>query len=264
MKSTKEILVVSFGTTVKRAREQALDKIAAVVQDAFPEYQVVSTYTSNFVRSKIEREEGIHILSPQEALEQAVASDVKELYVLPTHLMDGIELRKFRDLLATFAEKFEICRCAGPLLETAEDRRTIVEAVREELSSGSDVCNSSDPDHAVVLIGHGTHDAANAVYAQLQQELADWKIPNYVVGTIEATPDYEEVLGRLKALQVKSVTLVPFLVVAGDHAMNDIGGTEEDSWQSRLRAEGFAADTLQKGLGELAGVHRLLVAHVGI
>ncbi len=257
---SREILVVSFGTTVKRAREQALDKIAEVVKEQFPEFRVVSAYTSGKVRAKIERETGEQILSPREALAQAAEDKIHELYVLPTHLMDGIELKNFRGLLGEFKDKFAVCKCAGQLLETDEDHKAVAEAVRETLS-GCDSCNTESEDHAVVLIGHGTLDAANVLYTHFQSELEQWGFINYVVGTIEATPDYEEVLARLKKLNAKSVTLVPFLLVAGDHALNDIGGDDEESWQSRLRSEGFQVETLKKGLGEMPGVHQLLADH---
>ena len=258
--ANREILVVSFGTTVKTAREKALDSILVSMRDAFPDVTVERCFTSKMVRDKIAREEGITMAGPQEALQQAVDNGIDELIVIPTHLMEGIDLRDFKSVLAEYKDRFKICKCAGPLAETMEDRQLCVKAISERLSEAMDL-KASDESTAVVLIGHGTKDKANSLYENLQTEMNEWGYERFVIGTIEATPSYDDVVEGLKKLEVSNVILVPFLVVAGDHAVNDIAGDQEDSWKNRLSQEGFSVKVLKEGLGEMRGIHSLLISH---
>ncbi len=252
----KEILVVSFGTSYPQPRENAIGGIEKAIEAAFPEYQVRRCLTSEIVLAHILRDEKIKFDNPKRALDQAVADGVKELIIATTYVMDGREYHKFMGFLSTYRDRFETVRCTGPLMENKDDISSVIKAVRE-LTAEYD-----DGTTGIVLVGHGTDVSANKVYGQMQEQLVAVGLSNYIIGTIEAIPAYEDVLKRLEEMGASRVVLVPLMVVAGDHALNDLAGEEKNSWKTRLTSAGYQVQVIQRGLGELDNIQQIYVRHV--
>ena len=251
----KGLLVVSFGTSVNATREKTIDAIEGTLRDAFLECTVYRAWTSGMIIRKLLKRDGVHIDTVTEAMERMLAEGVTEVVVQPTHVINGIENdRMIADALA-FEKKFEKILFGAPLLTSEEDSRAVIRAVMEE--------HKDLPDgEALVFMGHGTTHYANTVYAALDYMFKDMGYPNVFLGTVEAYPSLETLIKLVRAHGAKKVTLAPFMVVAGDHAMNDMSSEDEDSWRSRFEAAGFEVNCVLKGLGEYEGVRRLYVQHV--
>lgn len=251
----KGLLAVSFGTSVNQTREKTIDAIEKTLAGAFPQYKVYRAWTSGMIIKKIRKRDGVEIDTVAEAMERMLADGVTEVVVQPTHVINGIENdRMVADVLA-FEEQFEHIVFGDPLLTSEEDSRAVIRAVMEEYRDLPD-------EESLVFMGHGTTHYANTVYAALDGMFKDMGYPNVFLGTVEAYPSLETLIKMVQAHGAKRVTLAPFMVVAGDHAMNDMSGKDEDSWRSRFEAAGFEVNCILKGLGEYEGVRRLYVQHV--
>ena len=190
-----------------------------------------------------------------EALERAIENGVKTLVVQPTHLMPGFEYTDLKNELAEYADAFEQIVLSEPLLVSDEDFTAVAEAV---VAATKDY---DDGETAICFMGHGTEADSNAVYAKMQTVLSDAGMENYFVGTVEAEPSVEDVLEAVQAGNYNKVVLRPLMIVAGDHANNDMAGDEEDSWKSIFEAAGFEVECVVEGLGQLEAIRELVVAH---
>ena len=190
-----------------------------------------------------------------EALDRAVANGVKTLVIQPTHLMNGFEYNDVVDEVATYADAFEAVAIGKPLLTSDEDFQIVADAIVAATAE------YDDGETAICFMGHGTEADSNGVYAKMQQVLTDGGHANYFVGTVEATPSLDDVLAAVQAGSYKRVVLQPLMIVAGDHANNDMAGDEEGSWKTTFEAAGYEVECMIRGLGELEEIQNLFVRH---
>ena len=251
-----ELLVVSFGTSYNDSRRLTIGAIEQAIEDAFGEdYAIRRGFTSQIIIDHVKKRDNVSIDNLEEALERAVDNGVKNLVVQPTHLMPGLEYNEMVDAIAGYADSFESVSVGRPILTSDEDFEKVMKAITEATAE------YDDGKTAICFMGHGTEADSNRVYAQMQQLLTDNGYANYFVGTVEATPSVEDVLALVKEGDYTRVILEPLMIVAGDHANNDMAGDEEDSWKSVFEAEGYEVECLIRGLGELPAIQDILVDH---
>ena len=250
-----ELLVVSFGTSFNDSRRLTVGAIEAALEAAFPAWSVRRGFTSQIIIDHVFSRDGEVIDNVTQALDRAVDNGVKTLVVQPTHLMNGFEYTDLVDELATYADAFEAIAVGEPLLTTDEDSAAVADAIVEATAA------YDDGETAICFMGHGTEADSNGVYAKMQTVLTDKGCANYFVGTVEATPSVEDVLALVQAGNYKKVVLRPLMIVAGDHANNDMAGDDKDSWKSIFEAAGFEVTCVVEGLGQLEAVQNLFVQH---
>ena len=212
-------------------------------------------FTSQIIIDKLEERDGLEIDNVEEALDRAVEDGVKTLVVQPTHLMDGLEYNDVVDEIAEYADQFEKVVIGEPLLTSDEDFKNVAKAITEATAE------YDDGESAICFMGHGTEAESNEIYAKLQNVLTEEGYKNYFIGTVEAEPTLEDVLNQVKEGGYKKVVLEPLMVVAGDHANNDMAGDEEGSWKTEFETAGYEVECLVKGLGELESVQQIYVDH---
>lgn len=250
------ILAVSFGTSYNDSREKTIGAVEKAIADANPDCEVRRAFTAQTVIDILKERDNIETDNVDEAFERLVSDGVKTLIVQPTHVMNGYE---YDDLIAavdTYRDKFDTVSIGAPLLTSDDDYSRVADALIEDTKA------YSNEETAIVFMGHGTEHSANATYTKLQQTFDSKNAGNYFVGTVEATPTLEDIVAAVKASGCKKVVLQPLMVVAGDHANNDMAGDEEDSWKSVLTAEGFEVECVLKGLGEIKAVQDIYSDHV--
>ena len=252
-----ELLVVSFGTSFNDSRVATIGAVEEAMEKAFPDYSVRRGFTANIIIEHIQRRDGEVIDDVNEALDRAKANGVKNLLVQPTHLMNGYEYGDLVKDLEKRAGDFESVMIGAPLLTDDEDFTKVAQAMVDAAAE------YDDGKTAICYMGHGTVAASNAIYAKMQQVLTDGGHTNYFVGTVEAAPTLEDVIKLVQAGKYERVVLRPMMIVAGDHANNDMAGDEEDSWKSAFEANGFQGRVIceVKGLGELEAIQQLLIDH---
>lgn len=250
-----ELLVLSFGTSFNDSRRLTIGAIENDLEAAFPEYSVRRGFTANIVIDHVNRRDGEKIDDIGESLDRAAANGVKRLVVQPTHLMNGIEYDELCGKIADYSDAFEKVVIGDPLLTSDEDFQTVADAIVDWTK------DYDDGETAIVFMGHGTEAESNAVYQKMQDLLTSGGHTNYFVGTVEAAPSLDDVIAAVKAGTYKKVVLEPLMVVAGDHANNDMAGDEDDSWKSAFEKEGYEVTCLLRGLGENEAIRQLYVAH---
>ncbi len=251
----KELLAVSFGTSFNDSRRLTIGGIEGALEAAFPDYSVRRGFTSDIIINHVKSRDGVSIDSVDEALSRAVDNGVKTLVVQPTHLMNGIEYDELMGLIAKYSDAFEQVSVGEPLLTSDEDFQAVAEAIVTATKE------YDDGKTAICFMGHGTEAESNGVYARMQTVLSDMGAEHYYIGTVEATPSLEDVLKMVQEGDYSRVVLEPLMVVAGDHANNDMAGDEEDSWKSAFQAAGYEVVPVLRGLGELEEIQKLYVAH---
>ena len=251
-----EILVVSFGTSYNDSRDITIGAIENAIQEAYPDYQVKRAFTSQIIIDKLKERDGLEIDNVTEALDRAVADGVKTLVVQPTHLMNGYEYTDLVDELDTYKDKFDKVAIGDPLLTSDEDFKAVAQAITSETSS------YDDGQTAICFMGHGTEADSNSVYTKLQETLTSEGYENYYIGTVEATPSVDDVLAAVKEKNYTKVVLEPLMVVAGDHANNDMAGDEDDSWKTIFQNAGYQVECVLKGLGQFESIQNIYVDHV--
>ena len=273
-----EILVVSFGTSFNESRATDIKGIEDTLQEAFPDWAVRRAFTAQIIINHVQARDGEKIDNVDQALQRAVDNGVKNLVVQPTHLMHGAEYDELVGVLEGYQDKFESVAVAEPLLgEVGEDatvinddKKAVAEAVTAEAvaEAGFDSLDAAKEDGtAFVFIGHGTAHVANVTYSQMQAQMDDLGYDNVFIGTVEGEPEGTEcaaIIEKVKAAGFKKVVLRPLMVVAGDHANNDMADPEdEESWIAQFTADGSfeKIDTQIAGLGRIDAVEQLYVAH---
>lgn len=251
------LLVVSFGTSYNETRAKTIDAVEAELQKAYPDYQVRRAFTSQIIIDILKERENLTIDNVTQAMERLVADGVKDVVVQPTHIMTGFEYDDMVKEVSAFADKFDSLKISTPVLTEDADYDAVVEALVAQNSA------YEADDTVLVFMGHGTEHEANATYTKLQEKLNAAGHENYIIGTVEATPSLDDVAAAVKASGAKKVVLMPLMIVAGDHANNDMAGDEEDSWKSVLTAQGYEVECVLQGLGEYAGIRQILVDHAG-
>jgi sirohydrochlorin cobaltochelatase len=252
------LLVVSFGTSFGESREKTIGAIENALAAAYPDYEQRRAFTSQIIINKLAEEDGLKIDNVEDAMKRLVAGGVREVLVQPTHVMSGEEYDSVIEAVKPFEDKFDRVRYGQPLLITDADYDEVIDAITGETSRYAD-------DHtAVVFMGHGTEHTANATYAKLNQKIEARGISRYYIGTVEASPSLEDVLEEIKNTGgITRVVLSPLMIVAGDHANNDMAGDEPDSWKSVMEARGYEVVPVLKGLGEYPGIQKIFVRHAG-
>jgi sirohydrochlorin cobaltochelatase len=251
----KALLVVSFGTSYNQSRALTIGGIEKALAEAYPDYQVRRAFTAQIVIDKLKERDNLTVDNVDEAMNRLVLDKVKEVVIQPTMVMSGYEYDDVIAAVMPFADKFESFKIGKPLLSDDGDYAAVADIIAKitEEYRGDDT--------AIVFMGHGTEHSANAAYAKLQQTLADKGLDDCIIGTVEAEPTLDDVRDRLKTLDAKKVVLRDLMVVAGDHANNDMAGDDPDSWKSILTADGYAVETVLEGLGQLPEIQRLYVEH---
>ncbi len=250
-----ELLVVSFGTSYNDSRRLTIGAIEEAMEEAFSEYGVRRGFTSKMVISHIEKRDGEKIDNVEEALDRARENGVRRLVVQPTHLMDGFEYNELAEAVSARAGDFQEVSIGKPLLYDEED----LEAVAGIMIS--DTKGFDDGNTAICFMGHGTEADSNKVYGMMLEKLREQGAENVFVATVEAAPSFDDLLEFVRAGGYERVVLQPLMVVAGDHASNDMAGPDDDSWKSMLEKEGYEVVPVLRGLGEIEGIREIYVDH---
>ena len=253
--SKKALMIVSFGTSFDEAMP-AIVNIEETCRKAFPDYDFYRAFTSGMIIRKLKKTKNTVIDNPQEVMEKLAAAGYEEVLCQPTHIINGMEYEKMMSMLLPYKDRIPVIRVGRPLLTEEEDYRKACQIVMKELSAPLAV------DEAFVLMGHGTEHYANSAYCQFENMLRDLGFENTYVGTVEGFPSLDYVIRRMRIRGIRKVYLMPLMIVAGDHARNDLAGAEEDSWNSLLQAEGFETDIVLKGMGEIDGIAQIFVEHL--
>ena len=270
-----ELLVVSFGTSFNDSRVADIKGIEDALQAAYPDWSVRRAFTAQIIINHIQARDGEKIDNMTQALDRAVANGVKNLVVQPTHLMHGAEYDEMCEAIEAYKDQFESVSIAEPMLGEVGSDATAINADKEAVAKAITAAAVSeagfesleaakDAGTAFVFMGHGTAHVAKVTYSQMNTQMQQLGYENVFIGTVEGEPEEtacEAVIEAVKAAGYTNVVLRPLMVVAGDHANNDMAGSEEDSWKTMFEAAGFTVDCQIHGLGEIADVQALYVAH---
>jgi sirohydrochlorin cobaltochelatase len=257
---TKVILVVSFGTSYKETREKTIDAVEKAVAENYKDWEVRRAFTSKMIIKKLKERDGICIDYITEALQRLVDDGVKEVVVLPTHIMNGIEYDDVARITASFADKFDCIRMSKPLLTSEKDYDDAIEALNE--SYFKRIFKDSSLGKAIVFMGHGSEHYANASYCQLQMKLLSLGYDHVYVTTVEGYPSFDDTMRFMSGHKYPKVCLIPFMLVAGDHAVNDMSGDDEDSLKSKFVSAGCEVECLLEGLGEQKAFQSMFLKHL--
>lgn len=247
----RELLVVSFGTSYNDARRLSIGGVEDALQTAFPDWSVRRAFTSQIVLDHVKARDGVSMDNVSDALDRAAGNGVRTLVVQPTHLMNGFEYQELAEAVQDRAATFDGVAIGAPLLTSDDDFQRVADAVV------SSTAEYDDGQTAICLMGHGTEAASNGVYEKIQSFFPT----GYYVGTVEASPSVEDVLSALRDERYTKVVLMPLMIVAGDHANNDMAGDEPESWKSVFEGAGYEVTCVLRGLGELEAVQQLFVEH---
>ena len=272
-----ELLVVSFGTSFNDSRAEDVKGIEDALAEAYPDWSVRRAFTAQIIINHVEARDDEVIDNMQQALDRAVENGVKNLVVQPTHLMHGAEYDEMTEAINGYKDKFESVAIAEPMLGEVgddatvinDDKKAVAQAITDEAckEAGFDSMDAAaEAGTAFVFMGHGTSHTANVTYDQMQTQMENLGLKNAFIGTVEGKPEdtaCDKVIEKVKEAGYKNVVLRPLMVVAGDHANNDMAGDEEDSWKSQFVASGNFenVDTQIAGLGRIEAVEQLYVDH---
>ena len=272
-----ELLVVSFGTSFNDSRAADIKGIEDALQAAYPDWSVRRAFTAQIIINHVQARDGEKIDNMQQAMDRAVANGVKNLVVQPTHLMHGAEYDEMMEMIDSYRDKFESVAVAEPLLGEVGADATVINSDKEAVAkaitaaavkdAGFDSLDAAAAEKtAFVFMGHGTSHTAKISYSQMQTTMQTLGYDNVFIGTVEGEPEEtacENVIEAVKAAGYTKVVLRPLMVVAGDHANNDMAGADDDSWLSQFKASGAfeEVDTQIAGLGEISDIQQLYIAH---
>lgn len=258
----KAILVVSFGTTYEETRKLTTEAVENKIRAAFPDYEVRHAFTSRIIIKKLAERDGLKIDTEKQALDKLKAEGYTEVIIQPLHMEAGDEYEKLMRSVANYSKAFAKISVGRPVLyytgqegEKPDDYLIAIKALQNQIPK-------LGKNEAVAFMGHGGVNPSNTAYAALQMKIQDAGLKNVYVFTVEGYPTIENLITELKANKIKKVTLMPLMLVAGDHAQNDMAGDEKDSFKSQLIEAGFKVDTYLHGLGENAGIQDIYVQHV--
>ena len=270
-----ELLVVSFGTSYNDSRVNDIKSIEDALQEAYPDWSVRRAFTAQIIINHIQARDGEKIDNMTQALERAVANGVKNLVVQPTHLMHGAEYDEMCAAIDEYRDQFESVSIAEPLLGEVGSDASVINADKEAVAkavpaaaveaSGFDSLEAAkEAGAAFVLLGHGTAHVARVSYSQMSTQMQQLGYENVFIGTVEGEPEEtacESVIEKVRAAGYTTVILRPLMVVAGDHANNDMAGSDDDSWKPMFEDAGFTVDCQIAGLGGIADIQALYIAH---
>ena len=251
------IMVVSFGTSYNESRHITIGAIEDDIREAYPDYEVVRAFTADTIVDKLKKRDGREIMNVDAAFQYCIDKGVKELVVQPTHLMAGHEYTDVQNALEEQKANFEKTALGKPLLDTDDDYQNVMKAIVEDCK------DYDDGKTAIIVMGHGTDADSNEDYSKMQQTFTDGGYKQYFVTTVEATPSFDDTIKLVKKAGFKKALLRPFMVVAGDHATNDMAdASSKDSLAGKCKAAGIDATPLLRGLGQVVAIDEIYVAHV--
>jgi sirohydrochlorin cobaltochelatase len=255
MKNTKAILIASFGTSHEDTRKKTIEACEKMIKKSFKNYEVRRAFTSNIIRKILKEEQNLNVDSVEGALKKLQDDGFTDIIIQPLHIINGEEYHeKIVMAAAKYKKNFESIKVGRPILSNIYDYDRAIEALKKDMPKLKN-------GQGLVLMGHGTHHPANAAYACFQMKLYK-SIPNVFVGTVEGYPELDDVITQLEKNNIKEVILMPFMIVAGDHAKNDMAGSESDSWKSILTKKGFKVSVILKGLGENKYLQKMYVSNI--
>ena len=271
----KELLVVSFGTSFNDSRAKDIKGIEDALAEAFPDWSVRRAFTAQIIINHVQARDGEKIDNMEQALDRAVANGVKTLVVQPTHLMHGAEYDEMCEALDAYRDKIETIVVAEPMLGEVGSDATVINADKEAVAKAvvaaaleeagfESTEKAAEESTAFVFMGHGTAHVAKVTYSQMQTQMQNLGYDNVFIGTVEGEPEAtacENVIEAVKAAGYTNVVLRPLMVVAGDHANNDMAGSDDDSWKTMFEAAGLNVTCQISGLGRIEAVQQLYVAH---
>ncbi len=240
----KGIIVASFGTTYENTRRLCIESIENRIQEKYEDYLVLRAFTSKTVIRILKERDNIHIFNPEEAIEEMKVQGIEEIYIQPLHIIPGHEYEKL--------SKYNL-KLGLPLLSLEEDYMKIAEGI-----GVSELGNNE----ALIFMGHGSDHEADEAYETLENIYHEKGFTNIFIGTVEGSKTIEEIIKELKEKNIKKVKLKPFMLVAGDHAINDMASEDDDSWKSILEKEGFQVEVCLKGLGEYKIIQEIFLEHL--
>ena len=250
----KAILVVSFGTSYEASRKATIEKIEQDIRNAFQDHRIYRAWTSKFIISILKKRDNYTVPTVNEALEQMITDGIREVVVQPTHILDGIENNIMKEEVLSYKESFDKIAFGTPLLADSKDESQAINAVTTEFSDLKET-------EALVFMGHGTTHQVNTVYAGLDQKFKESAHANVFIGTVEVDPTIHDLVKEVTSFQPSKIYVTPFMIVAGDHAHNDMAGDAPDSWVCQFENAGFEVCPIIKGLGEYPGIRRMYVEH---
>ena len=254
----KAILVVSFGTSHLDTLRVTIEKAENQIRDHFNDYDIYRAFTSHKIIRKLREKYEMFIDTPEEVMAKLYEDDYEDVIIQPLHIIPGEEYIYINKIGEAYKDKFRSVKMGRPIFyyqgieNLPQDYSLFIEATKKLY----------EENNAVVYVGHGTAHSANAVYGCLQTVFEDEGYENVFVGTVEGYPNFEAVLKRLKRKNIDEVTLAPLMVVAGDHAKNDMASDEEGSWKSMLEKEGIKVNIYLKGLGENERFNQLYINRI--
>ena len=271
----KELLVVSFGTSFNDSRAEDIKGIEDALAEAFPDWSVRRAFTAQIIINHVQARDGEKIDNMEQAMERAVANGVKELLVQPTHLMHGAEYDEMMETLEAYKDKFDSIKVAEPMLGEVGSDATVINSDKEAVAKAvveaalaeagfESTDKAAEAGTAFVFMGHGTAHVAKVTYSQMQTQMEKLGYKNVFIGTVEGEPEEtacENVIEAVKAAGYTNVVLRPLMVVAGDHANNDMAGSDDDSWKTMFEAADLNVTCQISGLGRIPAVQQLYVAH---
>ena len=250
----KAILVVSFGTSYEASRKATIEKIEQDIRNAFQDHRIYRAWTSKFIISILKKRDNYTVPTVKEALEQMITDGIREVVVQPTHILDGIENNIMKEEVLSYKESFDKIAFGTPLLADLKDESQAINAVTTEFSDLKET-------EALVFMGHGTTHQVNTAYAGLDQKFKESAHANVFIGTVEVDPTIHDLVKEVTSFQPSKIYVTPFMIVAGDHAHNDMAGDFPDSWVCQFENAGFEVCPIIKGLGEYPGIRRMYVEH---
>ena len=252
---SKALLAVSFGTSYEATRKATLEAIEKALIAAFPDRIFYRAWTSGRILKKLKANGGPVYDTLTEALERMAADGVTDVLVQPTFMLDGYEMKMTADIVGQWAGRFEALTLGRPLLDGAEDLAALARLLEQTFAE------QVAPGEMLAFMGHGSEDTAENMYKLLKESFERDGFGRFSVGTVEFDPGFAPVLAQAKRDKPAAVWLAPLMVVAGDHATNDMAGDEEDSWKSMLEKEGFTVRCVMKGMGEYPAIWDMYVQH---
>lgn len=260
MEKRKGILVVSFGTSYENTRKVTINAIENAIRNAHPDTPLYTAWTSKMIMAKLLKTTGEKILNVSEALEKMIQDKITDVYIQTTHVINGIEYDLLKEDALKYQNSFASISFGKPLLSSTEDMQKVIRIVAEEFSD--QLSYSESETEALVLMGHGTEHHSNMGYAALDYMFKQMGYPNIHIGTVESYPSLDQIFFLLKDTPVKKIHLAPFMIVAGDHANNDMAGEDKDSWAFRCKKAGYEVECHLKGLGEYPKIHKIFLEHL--
>ncbi len=251
----KAVLVISFGTSYNETRAKTIEATEQKISEAFPEYDFKRAFTSQFIIDKLKERDGLEIDNVEQAMQKLVDEGYGEILIQSLHVMNGAEYDDTIEVVEAYKNKFSNMSFGSPLLTSSEDYLEVVDALVTEIPELKE-------GEALFFMGHGTHHYSNSAYACLDYTFKYKGYDDIYVGTVEGYPSIDTLIEITKDKNYKKIYLMPLMIVAGDHANNDMAGDEDDSWKMILDNEGYEVEPILKSLGEMESIQNIYIKHL--